>query len=214
LFNIEIPDSLKSFLQRLISLSHIPEEFHETAMKCLFELLLQPQNFRNNEKNDHEKNVTQYYKFSVHRLASPFLTNHFKQTGSSLESNQDSSWNFTFATKKELFEFILRQNKMTKKYEEDLKKLRKWDVDDEASEEAPVNEMFNEECILVLPAKRSNIMEEIRRTIEKTDQFVQIPQQENDLDIDSEIQRLNFGGMPVKVKCLGEQVEFYYFFNF
>jgi glutamyl/glutaminyl-tRNA synthetase len=197
---------MKPFLFKLISLSSIPEEYYETAMKCLFELLLQPENFSIKKRNSKENIMTRFYKFSVHRLPSPFLKNDLKQSKMNLENDEESSWDFKFLTKKELFDFILRQDKLTKKYENDLKQLKKWEVDDESTEETPISEMFNEESILSLSIGRSNIMEEIRRIIEKTDQFTEIPQEIIDLDIDSEIQRLNFGGMPVQTKCLGEQV--------
>ena len=47
------------------------------------------------------------------------------------------------------------------------------------------------------------------------DLFEEIPQEQADLEIAAEIDRLNFGGMPMNAKCYGEKVkDIKFFYNF
>jgi hypothetical protein len=190
----------------ILKLSHIPEEFYETASKCLFELLLQPENF---ERKTTE-NTTNTFK--------PYLMNSIENTlGTLLKTSAElkepikikKTENIEFSknnSKQEFFEFIQRQNQMWVKHEDKMKKLDNWEDDEEEEDSNGFGDAFDENQRVSLNPVERNIIEELRRTRERVDLFLVTPQEKEELEIASEIERLNFGGMPMNVKSFGEQV--------
>lgn len=205
LFEEDIPESLRGYLTRLISMSKIPEEFQEAGGKCLLELLMQPENFTVKDTSEDEKLVTRFNKFSLNKLPNQFLQSK-KSRSNPKKADQHKMKDFKFKSKREIFYFLTRLHQLERKHEQDLKSLRRFDTSDDAEDEEPILEWFDEECVLVLPAGRANVTHEIRRIMEQTDQFMETPSEEPDLDVEAEIHRLNFGGMPVRPKCLGDPV--------
>ena len=181
-------------------MSHIPEEFLETAIKCLFELLLQPENFRLRQKNNHFSVVKRFFKTSLESVPPKFMSSE-EDCSTKGRPSEDS---FLFHDKFEFFEFIKRQDKLEKKLQKSLQMVKGWGGEDQ--EKGRAVDLFAEEKVVDLPAGQANIVEEIRRTVEKTDKFEEVPLRQDDLDLSAEIERLNFGGMPVDPHCLGQPV--------
>lgn len=207
MFTNEIPEELKGYFQRLISMSKIPEQFREIASKCLLELLMQPENFALKETTEDEKIITRFYKFSLNKLPNQFLQNNLKMKAVAKKREQKKMWDFQFKSKREIFYLLTRLHKLEQKRESDLKHLRNPQTNEPAEDEEPILELFDEERVSILATGNANIVHEIRRIMEQTDKFMETPHEENESNLEAEIHRLNFGGMPVQPNCLGQPVK-------
>ena len=201
-----IPESLKSHLSRLVSLSHIPDEFQETAARCLFELLIRPENFKNKKGETKINKLKRFHQFSLKKLPNKFLNNNFETKLNPKQTRIEKDCQYLFQDKYDFLGFIIRQNRLAKKHKLDLRNVHSWGLSEEETEPLGASEIFEEHVVLTLPPGRSNIIEEVRRIMETTDKFEETPEEEADLDIGAEIERLNFGGIPLDLKCLGVQV--------